>query len=422
MNYADSRRISKLMKSNSFTEVDSSLKADIIILTSCSIRQSAEDKILGWGIKAKRKEYKDKIIVLTGCMAVRYDRHDKNTETSMKYTEKLKRQAPWIDFILPITEITRLPDLIKKEIVKDFDESPESLKKEKSVKDALIPISTGCNNFCSYCIVPYTRGPLINFPTKFILEKVKKELKENSKLITLLGQNVNSWKGDKAGETINFAELIELITNTFKNDYWINFLSSNPHKWNSHLSEVITTNPKVIKWANIAVQSGSNKILEMMNRKYKVEDFIEIVQNIKQTHPNFSITTDIIVGFPGETDKDFQKTLDLIKKLKFNMVYVGKYSPRKGTLSAKSYSDNIPLKVKKERERALKDLVNDLRLQYNERWIGKKIPILAISREKGVSYYNHDVIFNKEIKKNQVNTFVNATVTEANKKGLRVDV
>ncbi len=423
MNYADSRRISEIMKSNSFTEVNSALKADIIILTSCSIRQSAEDKILGWGIKTKKKEYKDKIIVLTGCMAVRYNRQNKNSKTSLKYTEKLKRQAPWIDFILPITNINKLPDLIKKEAIKNFDKSPESLKKENLVGEALIPISTGCNNFCSYCIVPYTRGPLKNFSTKLILEKVEEALSQDKKLITLLGQNVNSWIDTYKGNKIDFAGLIELITTKFNTEeYWINFLSSNPHKWNTHLTEVITKNSKVMKWSNIAIQSGSNVILEKMNRKYKVEDFIKIVEKIKKTYPKFSITTDIIVGFPGETDEEFQKTLDLIKRLKFNMVYAGKYSPRVGTLSAKLYSDKIPLKVKKNRERTLKDLVNKLRLEYNKRWINKKISILTTSKKRGVSYFNHDVIFNNELKIDQINTFVRAKVKEANKKGLKVEI
>ncbi|MBD3329374.1 radical SAM protein, partial [Candidatus Dojkabacteria bacterium] len=234
------------------------------------------------------------------------------------------------------------------------------------------------------------------------------------KLITLLGQNVNSWReGDR-----DFADLLENLC-SIKGDFWINFLSSNPMDFSDKLINVIGDRPEIMKWVNLAVQSGSDRILKLMNRKYTVDDFKEIALKLRERVPNFRLTTDIIVGFPGETDRDFNKSLMLVKDMELEMVYVGKYSPRPGTLSAKSLKDNIPLEVKEGREEMLKKAVNEIRRKKHKSLIGAQMKVLVTSPSHAVSYYNHDIKFQKPVDKGKVGKFVKDEIIDSTVSGLK---
>ncbi len=406
MNYADANTIRNLLNQYSLTEVDNWQDANVVILVTCSVRQQAEDKVSGWGIKAQKDQFKNKTVVLTGCMALRYDR--KNNHISKKYQKSILEKFPWIDHIINIREIEKLPKIL--EIDNGDLLNNKNINYDQTNKyQGLFPISHGCNNFCSYCIVPYTRGKLINFSKEQILSDVKEFVKSGGKLITLLGQNVNSWKDKNS----TFADLLKEIKQ-IEGDFWINFLSSHPKDITDELIDLITTHDKFLKHCNIAVQSGSDRILKLMNRKYKAEKFVNICKKIKLKNPKFRITTDAIVGFPTETKKDFLQTKDLISKCNIEMVYIGKYSPRKGT-NAYKLKDNVPLEIKKERERILRNTVNNIRLKEHKKFLGTKIPVLMYTPNRGISYYNHDILTQKEYKPGQ---FYNLEVKDYHKSGL----
>jgi tRNA-2-methylthio-N6-dimethylallyladenosine synthase len=393
MNYADSNYIRNLLNSYSLKEVDNLANADLLILVTCSIRQQAEDKVSGWGIKIKKDIFKDKKIVLTGCMAQRYNRTDK--KISDKYTRQLQRRFPWIDHIVDFKEIDKLPKILGIEN-SDLLDSKNINHDVNNRYQGLFTISNGCNNFCSYCIVPYTRGRLVNYPKEEIIKDVKNFINTGGKLITLLGQNVNSWEDNDE----NFVDLLKEI-NSLEGDFWINFISSHPKDISDELIDLITKEEKFLKHCNIAVQSGSDRILKLMNRKYRAEKFIDICKKIKEKNNDFRITTDAIVGFPTETEEEFQKTVSLIKECDIEMVYIGKYSPRE---RAKAYNleDNIPLKIKKKREKKLRDTVNKIRIRKHKKWVGKNIPVLIYKPKKGISYYNHDVITDEKYKPGKI--------------------
>jgi tRNA-2-methylthio-N6-dimethylallyladenosine synthase len=243
-----------------------------------------------------------------------------------------------------------------------------------------------------------------------ILKDIKHFVKNGGKLVTLLGQNVNSWEDNN----LNFVNLLKEVEK-IKGDFWINFLSSHPRDFSDELIDLITTHEKFLKHCNIAVQSGSDRILKLMNRQYKAKKFQDICNKIKQKNKDFRITTDAIVGFPTETEDDFQKTLNLIKTCDIEMVYIGKYSPRKGTVAEK-LDDNVKLSIKKQREKILREAVNDIRFKKHKNLVGKQVPILMIKPQRGISYYNHEVITKDSYKPGKI---YNLEVKDFTKAGLQ---
>ncbi len=420
MNYADSNRIRFVLDDVNLKEVNNFKKADLIVLNSCSVRKQAEDKIAGWGIKRKKKKEElqgeRKIFLLTGCMAVRHDR--KNGGLMDKHTSYLKRKFSWIDHIVDITEIETIPNLLglrsRKEI--SHENYLNIMTRSISKEIANIPISTGCNFFCSYCIVPFSRGELLQRSYEDIMKEVKMNLENGVRLICLVAQNVNSWLGMKGGKKITFADLLADIA-SIEGDFWITFVSSNPMDFSNEIIDVIVENKKIMRWINIAVQSGSDNILKKMNRNYSVKKFEGLTAKIKKKIPDIRLTTDIIVGFPGEGNSDFEKTLDLVKKIRFEMLYVGKYSSRKLAASAK-LKDDVSLEEKKRRENILKDELNKMRDVIHKRFVGKKMKILVTSCNKGLSYYYHEVLLEKPVKEKKVGEFVDVVITGSSLSGL----
>lgn len=412
MNYSDSDKLRFILKNCGLTELSDYKTADVIILNSCSVRQQAEDKILGWARKVKG--LKDKRIILTGCMAIRIDR--KTGEKDQKYEKSLKRKCPWIDFIVGDRDYENIPLLLK---LKCKNPNSEYSLIQLSKFQGLFPISYGCNFFCSYCIVPYTRGKLINRSYKEIVKDITNFVKMGGKQITLIGQNVNSWKSVDNKTLLSFADLLENISK-IKGDFWINFISSNPMDFSEELHNQIVNNPKIMKSMNLAVQSGSDSILKRMNRKYTVKAFTNIAQKIKKESPQFRLTTDIIVGFPGETEEDFMQTQKLLKTIDFDMVYLGKYSPRKGAVSEK-FIDDVSQKVKEKRANYIFEYINQRRKKHNEYWLDKNIRVLITGGRRGISYYNHEVLFNSVNKESLIGCFVDCKVIGANVSGLIVE-
>lgn len=302
MNESDSERIAGALESKDYKKVENLEQADLVVVNACSVRQSAIDRI--FGLKQKFKKLKAKKI-LTGCVL----KSDKR-----KFRE-------FFDEIKSIKEFCKAP-----------------------TDSSLIPIMTGCDNYCTYCVVPYTRGREKSIKPEQIIKQAK-----NKKEIILLGQNVNSYK-------YGFADLLKKLNN-IPGDFVIKFLTNHPKDMNDELIDTIANCKKVVKEIHLPVQSGDDEILKKMNRGYTVKQYKDLVKKIRKKIPSVEISTDVIVGFPWETKKQFQNTVKLFKEIKFDKAYINKYSPRAGT-AAYGLKDNVSWEEKKRRWRILNEIVN----------------------------------------------------------------
>jgi len=322
MNKADSERIATILESKRYKEASNINEANLIVVNMCSVRQSAVDRVYG-KIKnfAKLKAQNPKLkTILTGCI--------------------LKKDRP--KFAKGFDQILRFKDLLKY----------QPKYQDKSV--AFIPISNGCNNACSYCVVPFVRGPLICRNHKEIIKETKNTIKQGFKEIWLLGQNVNDYQSPTDSST-NFAKLLNML-NEIPGNFKILFTSPHPKNFSEELIDILAKCGKFGKYLNLPVQSGNDEILKKMNRNYTVKEYKKLVKKIRKKIPEIRLSTDVIVGFPGETKKQFQNTAKLLKEIKFNWAYVAKYSPRSGT-AAFQMKDDVPLKEKKRRWKTLNDII-----------------------------------------------------------------
>jgi len=349
MNISDSQRIARVLESCGL-KPGSEKEADLIVVNACSVRQSAVDRIYG-----KLKNWPGKKILITGCVLP----HDK---------EKLAKK---VDLIFAIKDLPKLPRLMGKRGIKtkDYFRIPPLFPNTYHLKlvnkcSAFVPIMTGCDNFCSYCAVPYTRGREISRPFNDIISDIKQALKNGSKEILLLGQNVNSYykRSSVYNRKVDNRHFIKLLTtiDNLPGDFKFNFISSNPHDMSNKL---IKTLAKLKKWPrelHLPLQSGDDEILRKMNRKYNRHQYLKLVANLKSQIPDLKLTTDIIVGFPGETKEQFNNTVKLCKKIGFKKAYIAQYSPRPGTAAAK-LKDDVPAKEKKRRWQLLNRLINKKR-------------------------------------------------------------
>ncbi len=341
-------------------------KADIFIVNSCSVRQKSEDKVYGIGKMIKNSKKKKATVVLTGCMvgSAVGDRKRFTLKELKNKTEKYDAYFPPSDFDSFIKILEEFGLVKYEELDKLNKKSIE--KKQRDKKHAYVNISYGCDNFCSYCVVPYSRGCEISRPEKDILKEIKCLVEKGTGEFTLCGQNVNSWGLDKKekfdvrsagakdisnklGKKIKlpFANLLKSV-HKIDGVKKIDFISSNPFDFTQDLIDVLRL-PKISKYIHIAVQSGNNDILKLMNRRHSVEEFVDLVQRIRKVKDDVEIGTDIIVGYPGETREQFMDTVSLVKKVNFAVAFISIYSPRKGTYAQLNLKDNVPLKEKKWR-------------------------------------------------------------------------
>jgi len=345
MNKSDSERIVAVLEKSNYKKALKIDEADLIVVNMCSVRQTAVDRVHGLSFKFKKiKEKKPKLkTILTGCIV----KKDK------------KKFSKTFDYILDIKDLTKWPILSKK-----TDE--DYLKVRPKYSDRLsapIPVSNGCDNFCTYCVVPYVRGKEISRPAKEIICEAKNLIKKGYKEIWLLGQNVNSYKDGKT----NFSKLLKKI-NELPGKFQIRFMSPHPKDFSDELIDIMAKSKKVAEYLNLPIQSGDNQILKKMNRSYTAEEYKKLVKKIRKKMPNINLSTDVIVGFPGETKKQFENTAKLFEEIKFNIAYISKYSPRPGTAASK-LKDNVPLKEKKRREKVLTKILNKIKKRpdiYNQ--------------------------------------------------------
>ena len=418
MNKSDSERIAGILSHFGYVETEVEKDADLLIINTCSIRQLSADKAyskLGvWGKwKKSRPELK---IAICGCVA----QQDK---------EKVRVRAPYVDLVFGTHNIYQLPELIKKiennEKVCAITNNPvvcnqndfKILRKQDSV-NAWIPIIEGCNNFCTYCVVPFTRGRERSRHPEEIIQEAKNIIKEGFKEITLLGQNVDSYGKDLKDKNITLANLLRDL-NKLDGEFRIRFVTSYPSDITDDLINAVDECDKVCKYFHIPMQSGNSHILAEMNRHYSKEQYYEIVSKIRKRFPDVAITSDFIAGFPGETEQEFQDTLDAIDELELDYSNTAAYSPRVFTKAGKMVDKFIPEDVKYERLERLNEKNREVCLKSNEKFVGKVLNVLVEGKTEkdGVIVLNSRAGNNKIVHfvddKKNIGDFVNVKITKA---------
>ena len=382
-NEADSEVISGIMLKLGFEKVMDEKESDIIILNTCAIRDNAEMKVFGeiGRLKSFKSEKPDLLLAICGCMP-----------QEEGVVDKILKKHPQVDLVFGTHNINRLPLLIKEalfskekvvEVFSNDNNIYENLPvSRKSSLKAWVTIMYGCDKFCTYCIVPYTRGKERSRKIEDIVDEVIKLKKQGYKEVTLLGQNVNAF-GIDGGET--FGELLSQVANT-KIDR-VRFVTSHPWNFSDHMIDVISSNQNIMPHIHLPVQSGSNEILKKMARRYSVEEYINLYKKLKDNKKGISITTDIIVGFPNETKEDFQKTLNLVDLLEFDNAFTFIYSPRENTPASKM-EDNIKSEEKEERLKTLIEKVSFHALKNNKKLEGKILKVLV----EGKSRKNKEIL------------------------------
>ena len=355
LNVHESEKLAGVLKQRGFLPATKLEDADVIVFNTCAIREGAEDRVFGnvGALKKLKRAHKEKIIAVCGCM----------TQQKAK-AKKLYEMFPFIDIIFGTSNLYKFEEFLDKKTKRllAYDEDFNLLGEDMpfyrtSGENAWVNIMQGCNNFCTYCIVPYVRGRERSRASADILKEVEKAVKEGYKLITLLGQNVNSY-GKDCGE-ISFAKLLTKVSE-IEGDFKIAFMTSHPKDLTSDVIDVVANNPKLLKEIHLPVQSGSNRILERMNRKYTVEKYLGIIDEIKTKIPNVRITTDIIVGFPGETEEDFEKTCDLVRRVGYDGIFAFMYSVREGTVAEKM-DGQVPENIKNIRVNKILNLEKEIK-------------------------------------------------------------
>ncbi len=414
MNVHDSEQMRAILIGLGMTETTNLEEARVIVLNTCAIRENAHDKVFGYlgRIKHLKKENPDLIVAIGGCMS----------QEESVVSEILKRH-PYINIVFGTHNIHELGTLIKNNIhgtqdIEVFSNEGcvyEGINYARDSKiTAWVNIMYGCDKFCTYCIVPYTRGKERSRKPAEIIEEVKKLKDQGYQEVTLLGQNVNAY-GHDLKTTIDFAQLLEEVAKT--NIPRIRFVTSHPWNFTTKMIETIAKYPNIMPYIHLPLQSGSNRILKLMGRRYTKEEYLKLVEQIRKTIKGVCITTDIIVGFPSETDEDFKDTLEVVNKVKYDGAYTFIYSKREGTPASKM-TDITPLKVKEARLQKLNDLINKYAKQSNEKLLNQEeeVLVLGISEKDSNKVYGYTKtmkLVNVAAPKETIGKLINVKITDA---------
>jgi tRNA-2-methylthio-N6-dimethylallyladenosine synthase len=383
MNLSDSERVISVLNNAGYTWTDNEEEAGLIGILACSVRQKAIDKVYSRIYKwNKWKNNKNLVTFISGCILP--NDHEKFLKL--------------FDITFQMKDLPQLPEMISRygittpvHLKPGIDPYNENIEEFWNVKpsyqsdfEAYIPIQNGCDKFCSFCAVPFTRGREVSRPSKDILAEIALLVSQGYKSITLLGQNVNSYGLDKKGEEITFSELLREVGelgNRIKKEFWVYFTSPHPRDMIDEVIEVIAQYPVLAKQIHLPMQSGDDKVLIRMNRKHNMEKYRQIVQSIRRILPEATLFTDIIVGFTGETEEQFENTRKAMEEFRFNMAYTAMYSPRPGATSHR-WDDDVPLEEKKRR---LHELTEELRKHnriYNQNLLGKTMRVLVRGEDR----------------------------------------
>lgn len=374
LNVAEGEQMAGILQTMGYAMTDEIQQASLILYHTCAVRENAEDRVFGTlgNIKKLKQENPALIICVTGCM------------TAQEHiADKIAKSYRYVDIVLGTSPTNRLAQMLYAHmhglryaqdiaVYADIPENSESIR--NSPFKASVPIMYGCNNFCTYCIVPYVRGRERSRNSEDILTEVRKLIQDGCKEIMLLGQNVNSYGKDLENQ-ITFPELLREM-NKIPGEYWIRFMSSHPKDATPELMDCLLECEHVAKHLHLPVQSGSNEILRRMNRNYTIEKYLSQVSYLREKAPDFSLTTDLIVGFPDESQEDFEATLALVKQVRYDNMYSFIYSKRTGTKAA-SMPDSISDAEKSRRMQALLALQREIAVENNKRFVGRLLTVLC---------------------------------------------
>lgn len=373
MNEHDGENIKAILEDMSFEETDQMEDADVILLNTCAIRENAHNKVFGYlgRVKHLKEQKPDVIAGLCGCMA--------QEEVVVK---EIMQKHKYLDIVFGTHNIHELPEILnnvietKSQQIQVYSKEGDIIEnipvKRASKYKAWVNIMYGCDKFCTYCIVPYTRGKQRSRYHEDILAEVQCLKEKGYQEVTLLGQNVNAY-GKDLDDNYNMENLLEDVAKT--NIPRIRFVTSHPWDFTDSMIDVIAKYDNIMPYIHLPLQSGSNNILKKMGRRYTKESYLELAKKIKEKIPNCSLTTDIIVGFPGETEEDFQETLDVVNQVKYDSAFTFIFSPRIGTPAAKM-EDTTPLEEKEKRLQTLNQLVNEYANEANQKYLHKIVPVL----------------------------------------------
>ena len=417
MNVNESAKMKQILQTMGYEIIDDIDDSDLVFLNTCTVREGAAVKVYGkLGDLKRLKEKKEgkMIIGVTGCLA-------------QEVRDEFIKKTPYVDLVLGNQNIGRIPDIIERiekgedvhvVMVEDEDELPQRVDADFGDDIvASISITYGCNNYCTFCIVPYVRGMERSVPLHEVVQDVKKYTEKGYKEILFLGQNVNSYGSDLADETDNFAKLLRESAK-IEGDFWIKYVSPHPKDFTDEVIEAIADNSKIARMLHLPLQSGSTKILNAMNRGYTKEEFITLAKKIKEKIPDIGLTTDIIVGFPGETDEDFQDTMDVVNEVGFENAFMFMYSKRSGTPAA-TMAEQVTEQIKSERLQQLMRLQNYKAKEESQKYLGKTVKVLV----EGPSRKNpemltgrtstHKIVLFKSSRTDLKGKFVNTKIYEA---------
>lgn len=420
-NFADSEKIAGLLELMGCAEAANVTESDIIIFNTCGVRHTANERVFGniGALKLLKRKNKALIIGVCGCMV-----------EQQGVADGILKRFSFVNMVFGTNLIHMLPEFIFRVITKKEkilqtklnDKIFEGLPVKRSVGPVCqIPIMYGCDNFCSYCVVPYVRGRERSREPEHIIAEVKEAIAQNKKEILLLGQNVNSY-GKGLAEDINFAKLLQKVAE-LKGDFRIRFLTSHPKDMSDELLEVIAKNKKICRHIHLPLQSGSNEVLKNMNRNYTKEKYLELIDKIKAKLPDCSLSSDIIVGFPGETRQDFEQTLELIKQVEFAFLFMFLFSKRSGT-AAEKLPDIVPNSLKKAWFTELVKLQEEIGAKKHREQIGKEKLVLPdhfkAANGKIILAGKCDQNFLVEFEgtKSMVNEFTRVKITKAHRRSL----
>ncbi len=432
LNENDSEKIAGMLEQMGFCKAEQEKEANLVVFNTCCVRENAEERLFGKiGELKNLKKSPNLIIAIGGCMM---------QEKAM--VEKIKKSYPFVDVIFGTHTLPNLPEDIykaieKNEKVRDVIDIEGEIQEDLPIRrnskfSASVTIMYGCNNFCTYCIVPYVRGRERSRKPQKILEEIQNLAEQGYKEVTLLGQNVNSYmvvereKGIADREINSFAKLLRAVAQIEQIEK-INFISPHPKDFTDDVIEAIRDIDKISRIVHLPLQAGNSKVLKEMNRKYTKEQFLELVDKMKKQIPNLMLSTDIIVGFPGETEEEFEDTLDVVRQVNFEQIFMFIYSPREGTVAA-SREDQVPEEIKHKRFDKLKALYEAKVDENNEKYMGTTHKILIEGKSKndetkwaGRTDTNKVVIFAPD-EIHKIGDIVNVKITENHKWYLKGEI
>ena len=369
MNKADSERLESALGQMGLSAADSARGADVVVLNSCVVRQSAEDKVVGMltSLKPDRQRDPDKVVALMGCMVG-------------PKTDALEQRFPYVDVFMRPQQYEPLLDLLGQRMGIDPEGCVGPLTARADVA-TYVPIIHGCDKFCTFCIIPYRRGREVSRPVQEIVREVRLLAQRGVSEVTLLGQNVDSYGHDLPDDT-DLADLLAAVDGVDELDR-VRFLTSHPNDMSDRIIDSVARLDKVCEHVNLPFQAGDDEVLSRMRRGYTAGQYMELTERIRERVPNVSLSTDVIVGFCGETDEQFDKTLDLIRDVRFDKVHAAAYSTRDGTIAARTMSDDVPGEVKKARLKAIEELQRETLTEINAALEGQTVEVLVEDRKRG---------------------------------------